>query len=138
MTIAERLLVLLLRAVGIASMLAVVPTFMPRMYMARIHERLGLGPFPEGPIVEYLARSTSMFYAAMGVVLLVLSGDVQRRSGAAALAGGLMAACGAVLLIIDVRAGMPWWWAAAEGPFVLLLGAAAFLLARQIRSPAAP
>ena len=37
-----------------------------------------LGPFPTAPIVEYLARSLSAFYALHGVITLVISTDVPR------------------------------------------------------------
>jgi hypothetical protein len=96
--------------------------------MAAIHEHLGLGLFPDGPIVEYLARSTSMFYAAMGGILWVVSRDVQRYRRAVAVLACAMIAGGWLLLTIDLRAGMPMVWTVCEGPFVILLGAATLIL----------
>ena len=37
--------------------------------MAACHEAMGLGPFPDAPIVEYLARSVSAYYAMLGGLL---------------------------------------------------------------------
>jgi hypothetical protein len=130
----DRALKALVRAIGAVSMLAIVAVFMPRAWMAAIHERVGLGPFPGGPIVEYLARSTSLFYAIWGGVLWVLGGDVRRHASAIMAVGGVMLASGAVLLAIDLRAAMPWLWAAGEGPFVMLMGAVLLAMASRVRA----
>ena len=124
----ERMLTAFLRIVGTVCSLAIIAVFMPRAWMAAIHEHLGLGLFPDGPIVEYLARSTSMFYAAMGGILWVLSRDVQRHRRAVAVLACAIIAGGWVLLTIDLRAGMPMAWTVCEGPFVILLGAATLIL----------
>ena len=128
----QRVLQMLLRAVGGVSALAIVPVFMPRAWMAMCHEWLGLGPLPEGPIVEYLARSTSMFYAIFGGVLLLLSGDVRRHARVIMAVGGATLAGGAMLLVIDLRSGLPAWWVAMEGPFVMLMGLVNLVLAAKV------
>jgi len=127
---------LFLRVTGTVCALAIVAVFMPRAWMAACHEWLGLGPFPEGPIVEYLARSTSMFYAMLGGILWILSGDVVGRGRAIAVLGAGTMVGGAVLLVTDLRAAMPLWWTAAEGPFVVLLGATMLALRRKARAEA--
>ncbi len=118
----ERLLRILLRIGGAVCALAVVPVFMPREWIAWWHERLGFGPLPQDPVFEYLARSTSMLYVVVGVVLGVLSLDVRQRARAITGVGVALILGGMVLLSIDIRAGMPWWWTAGEGPFVVALG----------------
>ena len=128
----QRVLQMLLRAVGGVSALAIVPVFMPRVWMAMCHEWLGLGPLPEGPIVEYLARSTSMFHAILGGVLLLLSGDVRRHARVIMAVGGAILACGAVLLTIDLRSGLPTWWIGVEGPFVMAMGLVNLVLAAKV------
>jgi len=75
---AERWLKLLLRVVGGAMVLAVFGVLMPRGWMAACHRWMGLGEFPAGPMIEYLARMTSGLYAMAGVVFLVAAGDVRR------------------------------------------------------------
>jgi len=63
-------LVILFRyLLGIGSLFALVPVFMPVSWMAGTHRWLGLGEMPTGPIVEYLARSLSAFYALVGALL---------------------------------------------------------------------
>ena len=129
---AERLLVVVLRAVGLVACLAIVPTLMPLNWMAVVHEHLGLGTLPDGPIVEYLARSLSGMYAFHGGLFLLASADVRRYaplviySGATALLGGIG------LLALDLSLGMPWWWTAGEGPFVTLLGLVILVLQRGV------
>ena len=75
---AERWLKLLLRAAGGLMLLATLALFMPTRWMEICHERLGLGAFPDQPIVEYLARTTSALYALLGALLLLASCDVKR------------------------------------------------------------
>jgi hypothetical protein len=133
---AQRVLRVVLRVIGTASVLAIVAVFMPRVWMAMCHEWLGLGPLPDGPVVEYLARSTSMFYALFGGVLWILSGDVCRHARVIMGVGGAIFGCGAVLLTIDLRAGLPGWWVAMEGPFVMLMGLVYLGLAVKVRAKA--
>lgn len=55
----DRLLPLLLRVFGTSSLLATIFVAAPRAWMRDIHAALGLGAFPDTPVVWYLARSTS-------------------------------------------------------------------------------
>jgi hypothetical protein len=122
-----------LRLVGAAAMLAAMAVVMPREWMDLCHRWLGLGPLPEGPIVEYLARSTSMFYAFFGVVLWMLAADVRRYGRAIALAAVGMMVAGPVMLMIDLRAGLPGWWITVEGPVDFLFGVLTLALRKMIR-----
>jgi hypothetical protein len=130
---ADRILQTLLRIIGGVSVLAIIPVFMPRAWMAACHEWLGLGPFPEGPIVEYLARSTSLFYAIWGGILWVLARDVRRYVRMVMAVGIAIIACGVILLTIDLRSGLPPWWVALEGPWVVLMGAVILCLAVRVK-----
>src|SRR5215468_5372863 len=78
MTKSDRALVLLLRIVGVGALFALVAVFMPVSWMAAAHRWLGLGEMPTGPVVEYLARSLSAFYALVGALCLVLTTDLER------------------------------------------------------------
>ena len=68
MTKSDKALVILLRFVGVGSLSALVAVVMPSTWMAATHRWLGLGEMPTGPVVEYLARSLSAFYAVMGAL----------------------------------------------------------------------
>ncbi|MBM4032430.1 MAG: hypothetical protein FJ291_11665 [Planctomycetes bacterium] len=120
---AERLLVLLLRAAGVVEALAIFPAVMPRSWMALIHELLGFGQFPQGPIAEYLARSVSALYAANGGLMLVVSSDVRRYAALVTYAAVAPMAVGLLLLVTDLSVGMPWWWTLGEGPVLIAFGA---------------
>lgn len=139
----ERVLVRLLRGVGCVELLALVPTLMPRAWMAATHELIGLGPFPSGPIVEYLARALSAFYAFHGGLLLLLSTDVRRYAALLTYAAATIVAFGVLALAVDLLVGMPWWWTAGEGPFLVVFGAVLLALQARVRgasgkSPAEP
>ena len=130
-----RLLQILLRVGGIAMLLATFAIFMPVSWMADSHEWLGMGEFPESPLVDYLTRSISFLYAMHGGLLLLVAGDI-RRYRPVLLYLGIVTGVGGVLLTgIDLHAGMPTWWTLTEGPPVALIGAVITWLV--LRSPAA-
>jgi hypothetical protein len=133
MNLWERRLAAVMRIIGAVSMLAVVAVFMPRAWMDACHQWLGMGPLPDGPIVEYLARSTSMFYAFLGAAFWYVGGRVREYPGAVRGLAVAVLIGGAVLLTIDLRSGMPWWWLAAEGPFVMIMGTVLLVLQNKAR-----
>jgi hypothetical protein len=134
MTTADKALVLLLRFVGVSALVALVAVFMPASWMATTHRWLGLGEMPTGPVVEYLARSLSAFYAIMGVLCLVLAADLERYRPLVRFLGLASALMSVVLLGVDLAAAMPWWWSASEGPRGVVFGALLFVLARPAHS----
>ena len=118
------LLVLVLRVLGISGLLAIVPVFMPFDSLTAIHRWLGLGEMPSGPVVGYLARSLSAFYALFSVLCLLLAHNADHYRALVRWTGALLAVLGLLLLGIDLAAGLPWWWTVAEGPFSIAVGAA--------------
>jgi hypothetical protein len=78
MTKSNKALVLLLRFMGVPALFALVAVVMPVSWMAATHRWLGLGEMPTAPVVEYLARSLSAFYAVMGALCLVVAADLER------------------------------------------------------------
>ena len=85
---------------------------------------------PTGPVVEYLARSLSAFYAVMGALCLVVAADLERYRPLVRSLGVAFALMSLVVLGVDLAAGMPWWWSASEGPGGVAFGALLFVLAR--------
>lgn len=130
---AERLLALVLRMAGGLEALAIFPAVMPRSWMAAVHELLGLGQFPSGPIAEYLARSLSAFYAVHGGLMLMLSTDVRRYAALITYQAVAVMAFGLLILATDLSVGMPWWWTLGEGPFLVALGVVLLALLRKMR-----
>jgi hypothetical protein len=65
---ADKVLAILLRSLGVSALFALVAVFMPMSWMAATHRWLGLGEMPTAPVVEYLARSVSAFYALFGAL----------------------------------------------------------------------
>lgn len=134
MTRADRALVILLRFVGVGALFALVAVFMPSSWMAATHSWLGLGEMPTGPVVEYLARSLSAFYAVMGALCLVVAADLERYRPLVRFLGVAFALMSMVLLGVDLAAGMPWWWSASEGPGGVVFGALLLVLASPANS----
>jgi hypothetical protein len=132
----EQVLRLFLRIYGCVTGLAVVAVFMPRAWMAACHAWLGLGPFPEGPIVEYLARSLSAFYAMTGGLMWLASFGVRRHAGLIAYLGIAGVLFAPVLFAIDLHAGMPVFWTFWEGSVVLASSLAILVLLARVRRQA--
>jgi hypothetical protein len=130
MTKTDRVLVILLRIVGVGSLFALLAVFMPSSWMAATHRWLGLGEMPTGPVVEYLARSLSAFYALVGALCLVVAADLERYRPLVRFLGVAFAVMSLILFGVDLAAGMPWWWSASEGPGGVVFGALLFFLAR--------
>ena len=127
----ERALKWGVRLIGCAALTAVAFIVCPMDWMAWIHERLGLGTMPTGPIVAYLTRSLSAMYAAFGALLVYLSTDVRRHGQTIGYLGWVVMAFGGALLGIDLQAGLPAHWWAVEGPMTIAMGAAAVALTRR-------
>src|SRR3712207_5837294 len=68
----------LLRIMGTMTAVAFLTMLMPPDWMAAVHDRLGLGPFPRSAVVDYLARSIAALYGFHGVLLLLVSTDPVR------------------------------------------------------------
>ena len=98
---------------------------------------LGLGDLPPAPIVEYLARSVSAFYGFHGVLLFLLSTNVDRFAPIITFVAVMNVLFGIILIVIDVKAGLPALWIALEGPLVIVIGIALGLLNRAARGRAA-
>jgi len=55
----EKSLAMILRLAAFILLVALIPVVMPFVWMKDIHQYLGMGQLPEGPIVGYLTRSLS-------------------------------------------------------------------------------
>lgn len=134
----ELVLKVLLRWMGTVSLLALIAVFLPLSWIASMHRSAGLGDLPEGPIVEYVVRSLSAFYAMYGGLLWVVSFNLQRYRGVIAYQAWAALSFGIVILVVDVRlhgahAGLPLSWVLLEGPVVIVYGLATLLLLRGVR-----
>ena len=96
--------------------------FLPVRWMAVTHEWLGLGVFPESPLVDYLTRSTSLLYAWHGGLLLVVAAEVRRYRPVLLYLAFTTVVGGLLLLGIDLHAGMPAYWTLVEGPPIVVIG----------------
>jgi len=132
---ASRALMLLLRVIGGSSLLALIFVAAPESWMAAIHAELDMGPFPTAPVVGYLARSTSAFYAIAGGLFWVVATDLDRHRLVLLYLGWAMTLFGVVLLVVDVFEGMPLSWTLWEGPFVVLFGGTMLWLTRRLDRP---
>ena len=129
MTRADKALVILLRFVGVGSLFALIPVLMPMSWMVATHRWLGLGEMPTDPVVEYLARDLSAFYALVGALLLVMASELERYRPLVRFFALAFIALSILFTGVDLAAGMPWWWSASEGPGGVVFGALLFVLA---------
>jgi hypothetical protein len=134
MTWPERILRFLIRYLGVVALFALVAVFMPYSWMNYIHRALGMGILPAEPIVGYLARSLSLFYALMGGLLLVCSFDLHRHRAVLCYTGAAFVVFGMVMWGVDFVEGMPGFWKRGEGPIVIVFGAAILILALRLNN----
>ncbi len=130
---AEFLLRFFLRWVGFVAMLAIIAVVMPYSWMDSIHRWLGMGPLPDQPIVGYLARSLSAFYALFGALLWRLSLDVRANRPILRFVGIITVAFGLTLFGIDCAEKMPGFWRNAEGPITILIGSLLLILVQKTK-----
>jgi hypothetical protein len=129
----ELAITIILRVLGCAAVCAIPAIFLPYSWMDAIHGYLGLGTLPDTPIVSYLARSLSMFYAMFGTISLFASSDVRRHKQLVTLLAAMSIMVGVTLFGIDFVSGMPTHWTVVEGPFTIIVGVAILWLQRQAR-----
>jgi hypothetical protein len=130
MTLTDKTLVVLLRIFGVTALFALGAVVMPTSWMTATHRWLGLGEMPTAPIVGYLARSLSAFYALFGALCLLLSADLGRYRPLIRHLGVLIVLMGFISIGIDMWEAMPSWWTAQEGPPAIVFGGLIFVLAR--------
>lgn len=125
----EWLLIVLLRVSGSGLMLAFLAILLPVDWMAATHPRLGLGPFPRTPIVDYLTRSIAALYGFHGAFVWIVSRDPERYRVFVWFAAVMNILFGGMMVAIDLHAGMPPIWTAIEGPSIMAMGLAIAALA---------
>lgn len=118
----ERRLAWSLRLFGGVDLLALIAFFMPMSWIQAGHELCGFGPFPEGPIPEYLARATSLLWAMHGGLLLVLSTDVRKYVELIGFVAIITVLAGLLLFLLARRTDLPLWWMLLEGPVFAATG----------------
>ena len=133
MTVYETVLKWILRLDGCLLMLAAFAVVLPQQWMASAHQALGMGSFPQSPVMEYLARSVSALYAMRGALMLLASSDLRRHTQLVAFLGISGCIFGVVMLLVDLEAGMPIWWTLVEGPPVLTTNLLVLALLWKIR-----
>ena len=119
---AKQILSWLLIVVGSGLMVAFAFAVLPKPLLAAVHDWLGLGLFPDQPVAEYLARSTSLLYGVHGFVMFAVGRNLEKYLELARLIGWLHVAIGLAMFAIDLISGMPWWWTAFEGIPVAITG----------------
>lgn len=113
----------LLRALAGICLTALFAALMPLSWISASHEWMGLGPFPEAPIAEYLARSTSALCAFYGGFVYILSRDPQRFLPVIKYQAAAMLALSIASMFLWLKLGMEAHWALLDG-----LGGWIFLL----------
>ena len=119
-------------------MLALVPVFMPYAWMDATHRALGMGTLPAVPVIGYLARSLSLFYALLGGLLVLCSFDPHRHRAVLSYMGAAFIFFGIVIWGVDFLEGMPGYWRTVEGPIVIVFGAAILTLSARLKAWASP
>jgi hypothetical protein len=127
----HRRLAAVLRILGTLDLFALLAALSPRSWIVLAHEWCGLGSLPDGPIVGYLFRSSSLLYALHGAMIWFVAGDVARYWPLIRFLAVLAVIHGAILVGIDAAERLPGWWRWAEGPGFAATGAIVLWLQRR-------
>jgi hypothetical protein len=119
---AELAVKILLRYIGTASLLALVAVFMPYEWMDATHRALGMGKLPAEPVVGYLARTASLFYALLGGLLWLISFRPRDHLTVLRYLAVAFLFFGVTVLWVDWTEQLPAFWRLVEGPVVLVFG----------------
>jgi hypothetical protein len=128
----ERVLIVLLRLAGAITLTAFFAIFLPTGWMAATHRWLGLGEFPDAPIVQYLTRTIAALYGFQGVLLLLVARDPVRYRAVISYIAVMNVVFGLIAIGVDLYAGMPHLWTLLEGPPVIVFGIVIAGLNRQV------
>src|ERR1043166_7879057 len=110
---AERLLIWYLRISALVFMAAAPAVVMPIEWMITMGGWLGLD-VPDVPLMQYLTRSVSALYAAVGVACWRLSCDVRRYLPLLRFTVVLTAAVSMIIAALDLWIPMPAAWIVGE------------------------
>ena len=80
--------VIILPGIGNSGLFAIPFIFLTFPWMDGFHNYVGIGEMPKAPIVNYLARSLSAFYAILGAFTLFISFDINRYRNLVTLCAG--------------------------------------------------
>lgn len=124
----ENILKLILRLSGALLVLAFIAVFLPYEIMNVLHNQMGLGKLPQIPIVDYLARSVSLFYGIHGVFVIYISFNIRHYVKFLKLLCILGFIFGVTIFFIDLNAQMPAYWSYSEGVLVSSLNLLVYIL----------
>jgi hypothetical protein len=130
---ARRLAAWWLYLMGGMMTLAFAAVVLPTSGMVAIADWLGVGPLQQSALTEYLTRSLSTLYGALGVLHIYLARNVVRHLDVVVVLGWLTVLAGAIVTAIDFAVGMPPYWSWGEGPPTVIAGVALIWLARRAR-----
>jgi hypothetical protein len=123
-------LVLVLRATAVLLLLAFVGAALPESWMKAAYELGGLGPWPGGALLVYLAREVSLLYGFYGVLALYLSFDVQRYRPLIRFLAIASFPFVPVMFLVIWAAGLPAVWAVCESASILVISALWYVASR--------
>lgn len=135
---AEVWLKLLLRVVGVPAVLAVVPAIMPQSWLVWCVDKAEPGTRVR-LLITYLARLLSAYYALLGVLLLVFSGDIRRYAPAIRIVA-IWCLLAAIFLVSYLLISVPssirgwfFWFIFSDGSFGIIFSLCILLLQRSIK-----
>ena len=127
----ERLLIWYLRISALVFMAAAPAVVMPTEWMITIGGWLGLD-VPDVPLMQYLTRSVSALYTAVGITCWRLSCDVQRYLPLLRFTVVLTAVFAVIVAALDVWIPMPASWNIGECVTMLIWTLGLWWLCRRV------
>lgn len=118
----QKTITLLLRIAGTIEILAFISVFMPRSWMVAGHTFLGLGEFPDGPLIDFMIRQSSYVYGIQGVLMWILSFDPKRFLPIIMYIGISFTIAGPIFLWINTTSALPFYITLMDSGSVFCFG----------------
>jgi hypothetical protein len=119
-----------LRATAALLLLAFVGAALPESWMKAVYEWGGLGPWPSGALLVYLARAVALLYGFYGLLALYLSFDVRRYLPLIRFMAVASFPFAPVMFVVIWAAGLPMIWAVSEATSIVVLSALWYVASR--------
>jgi hypothetical protein len=123
-------LVLVLRATAVLFILALAGAALPESWMKAVYELGGREPWPDGPLLVYLARLVCILYGVYGLIALYLSFDPRRYLPLIRFLALLGFPLAPVMFVVIWTAGLPLVWAVSEPVGILVISALWYVASR--------
>ena len=119
---------------AVGSLLSVAGVFLPLSVIESLATMLGMGPFPDSPVVVYALRTMSATYVGIGVFFVILALNPMKYGVLVPLSGAAAVFLGVACAIYGLLSGIPLWWFVGDALACTIVGILILLFWRRVKA----